>query len=348
MIPLVRPLQPDWNKVRRYYERSLKSGQLTNFGPNYIDAVAKLREKTGRWCLPCTNGTAAIRLAIQVHFGRGLRVAIPDFTHIGTLNAVISAGCEPVMIGCDSQTLGISKNELKKHRKEFDAFIVVSPFGYGVDLQGYDELSDEIGKPVIYDLAGAWGIKEHSVNPVSYSLHATKNLSVGEGGLTCFRDPDQMEKARKISNFSTMSDRSVADPFGDNLKLDELRCAVLLGLLDEHSHVVNRITKKIFATEIYNEQLSKFVIEHDFHAKGAPSLCVVFGIDAEKVEEKSHLYRCVMKRYFLPLSQMIGLKSVKKLSVSGPFFNTGLALPGDVTHEEIEQVVSAVKSALGG
>jgi dTDP-4-amino-4,6-dideoxygalactose transaminase len=250
------------------------------------------------------------------------------------------------MMACDSQTLGLSKNELKKHKKEYDAIIVVSPFGCAVDFQGYDDLADELGKPLIYDLAGAWGIKEHSCNPVTYSLHATKNLSVGEGGLVCYRDADEMEHARKLSNFSTLSDRSLCDEFGDNLKLDELRCSVLLALLDEHSHVIDRITKKIFATEIYNEQLSKFVIEHSFHRHGAPSLCVVFGIDAQKIEEKSHLYRCVMKQYYKLLSSMVGLKHVKKLSISGAFFNTGLALPSDVTHEEIEEVVSAVKSAL--
>lgn len=345
MIPLVRPLFPNEANILMNFSESLMSGAISNFGPCFNKVVAKLHEINGRHNLPCVTGTHAIELAVKAHFKRGSRIVIPDYTHVGTLQAVVSAGCEPILAPVSKATWTL--NESFIHcipESEYDGFIVVSPFGYRVNFEGYDYMSQAMGKPVIYDLAGAWGMAIDTENTVCFSLHGTKNLSCGEGGIVSFAKEEDFIRAKRLSNFDTLPDRTVASPYGNNLKPDELKCAVLLAHLDAPLPVAERIGFKRALIDYYQTELKSLCIPHDLHiGNTAPSLCVLSGLNAEFLERMSVEVGVTMKQYYPLLSSMAGLEDVRRFGKSSQFFRTCIALPSDVSWEEAEKVVETIK-----
>ena len=67
---------------------------------------------------------------------------------------------------------------------DIDAVLPVAPFGYPLTIASWDSFQRESGIPVLIDAAGALGTQEVSANvPVIFSLHTTKPLGIGEGGV---------------------------------------------------------------------------------------------------------------------------------------------------------------------
>lgn len=345
MIPLVKPTFPSWKDIDVHFSGSRKSGALTNFGPCFKKATNALSSHLSRPTLPVATGTAAIQLALQTRLKRGSRVIVPDYTHIGTLQAVVAAGMTPIISKCD-HTLTLSLKDLETlNSTEYEAIIVVSPFGYRVDFQAYDEAARRLKKEIIYDLAGAWGMNPTTTNPVCFSFHATKNFSCGEGGAVSFSNTQDWETARRLSNFDTLPTRKVASQYGSNLKPDELKCAIILAQLERNVHILERVKRKKELLHWYQNNLKDLCTPHElFVGNAAPSLCVLTGMAADLLERRCEEFGLVMKRYYICLSEMDGLSDVRKASVGGAFFRTCVALPSDVSQAEAEKVIEAVRA----
>lgn len=339
-IPLVRPLMPDFDMVNHIIYAKDDMNTWSNFSQLHTLLEKKLEERTGRYSLPVVNGTAAIRVALQTLLGVGRRVALPDFTHVGTLQAVISAHMMPVLLPANPVTWQIDPMALERHKNEFDAFVVVSPFGYRVDTISYDALAWKLKKPIVYDFAGAWGQFPKTSYPVTYSFHATKNFSCGEGGLVCFTHEDQIVRARRLINFGTLPDRTVETPLADNLKIDEIKAAVILAHIAGYERIAERLENKREVLRIYSESLIPFGMNLPSNAlSGYPSLCVLGGFEnADQVEARLVARGIIAKRYYLSLGSMPGLKNVKSFGKTPDVFNTTIALPGDVTELEAHRV----------
>jgi dTDP-4-amino-4,6-dideoxygalactose transaminase len=349
MIPLVRPVLPELHELMPYYQISKKSNQWSNFGPVYDLAVQKLNQTTGRYCLPVANGTIAIQIALQEKFSPGDCIAIPDFTHVGTLNAVIQAGMKPILFPVDKSTWTISLKELQNHHKRIDGVVVVSPFGYSVDFERYNEFSAKYGIDIVYDLAGGWGMPTHHARGiVCFSLHATKNFSCGEGGLVCFETQGDYEAARKSINFYTLPDRTIANSDGGNWKIDEIKAGIICAHLENHERILNRIERKRNAIDFYMAALGDKVLQHTIHSTyyAAPSLCVLGGVPADSLESNSKHLGATFKKYYLLLSDMMGLHDVRRVGASHKFFRSCCAFPSDCTDEELDKIVDALQTYL--
>lgn len=343
MIPLVRPLFPSREDIWKYFDPALASGQISNMGVCYTELTKQLSEFTRRHALPVVNGTVAIQVAVQQHFPRGSHILVPDYTHIGTLQAVIGAGCNPVLAPVSSQTWTLDPKALDEALGRAAGAIVVSPFGYPVDFAMYDAIAKKHKKPLVYDLAGAWGMNIGTKHTACMSLHATKNFSCGEGGVVLFSRKGQYLDSKRRANFETYPDRSIASPYGGNWKPDELKCAVALAHLENHDKILARASFKKNLALRYAADLHAYV---PTLTNSAPSLCVVQGLPAKLIEKECHRHGFVAKQYYPLLSGMRGLKDVPSLMPSAPRMENCLALPSDVTWEEADQVIVAVKRIL--
>jgi dTDP-4-amino-4,6-dideoxygalactose transaminase len=346
MIPLVRPLFPSSEAIEHYFKQSRNLSVYSNFGPCHEMLVARLKEKLKTNALPVVSGTAALQVAVATHFKRGSKIAVPDFTHIGTLQAVTQAGCEPVLFPVSRHTWTLDVNSLREHADKVDGVIVVSPFGYQVEVPIYDDICKQEKKILIYDFAGSWGNHPDTKNTVCYSFHATKNFSCGEGGLVCFSKRPDFQEARRLINFDTLGDRTIGSEWGFNFKIDELKCAVILAQLDQDHLVLKRIFHKKAAIDIYQKELREICISHDLHKEGAPSLAVLAGMKCYEIERGSSLYRFVCKPYYPLLSHMAALVDIPRVGTSAPYFQTCLALPSDVTPDEAVEISKSIKRIL--
>jgi hypothetical protein len=331
---------PNLSVVAELMEKPYRDGAVSNFGNLFWQVYSTMYALTKRHFLPVTSGTTAIQIALQTVLKPGSNVVIPDFTHIGTLNAVIGARMNPVLAGVLKGAWTLDPEPLKNVKAR--GVVVVSPFGYNVDSGWYDKEASRAGMSLVYDFAGAWGMCPKTPHPICYSLHATKNFCVGEGGMISFAHREQWERARRMTNFNITPDGGFDGSLGGNHKVDELRCAMILAKLreDDDPFKIKRSARK-------GELIRKYWINLMDHVKrapggGYPSLCVLPGV--KSIEKEAFDEGIQMKRYFPLLSQQPFSKYFKTIGASDvEYFSSCMALPSDVTDEEFEKVCEFIR-----
>lgn len=332
-IPLITPLLPNMRRAMKYYQKSIDTGMLSNFGPCFDLAVDKLQDLTARFMLPVSNGTAAIQVAAYATLRDWERVAIPDYTHIGTYAALKAGGFCVRLVKTNEHTWLIDLDSLKENVNSFDSFVVVAPFGVRVDITPYEAFAQVHGKRIIYDFAGAWGQFPKTKWPVCYSLHATKGFTTGEGGLVSFSTLTSFELGRMYTNFGIGRDgNKIID--GYNLKMDELRCAMIASHIDEYQRIENRTYWRSIVNARYNEHLGASPLSE------APSLCV---IPRQTAHPPRFSKKFVSKYYYPLLSRMSRLSEVNTISKSSDYFTNCLALPIDVTPKQQDRIIRELK-----
>lgn len=295
-----------------------------------------------------STGTAAIEVALlSCGLESGDRVLVPDFTHSGTILAIVRAGLVPVIAGVDPKTWTLRPEEVERAFEAgmIEGVVVVSPFGYHVDVLAWELLKDRTGLGLVFDFAGAWGNFPRTMAPVCYSFHATKNLGVGEGGMIVFRSERQRREAKRLINFGTLPNREIESLRGGNHKIDELKSAYLLACLDR-SHlfdVERRMKNKLRLIDFYLERIPGTFVPN---GPKSPSLCVIGNLPAASLEAASEAEGIDFRRYYPLLSGMKGLASVDQLSCSDAVMKNCCALPSDVDLRQAERVVEVVRRFL--
>src|SRR3546814_2565438 len=112
------------------------------------------------------------------------------------------------------------------------AVLPVAPFGASVPVEDWDAFSEETRIPVVIDAAAGFDGARFGRSPAMISLHATKALAAGEGGLVASRDRGRLANIRSRSNFGFQAGTRSAVRFGTNAKLSEYAAAVCLASLD--------------------------------------------------------------------------------------------------------------------
>lgn len=209
-LPMVRRIQvaspqtgtAEWNAIKPV----LESGWLTQ-GPKLgeFEASFAKRHSSGNG-IACSSGTTALHL-ILAGMGIGPRdqVILPSFSWIAAANAVLYCGAIPILVDVDPGTYNLDpesvQNKLNPHTK---AVIAVHQFGLCADVKA---LWSAIGSvPLIEDAACAAG----SASPLgvagslgkaaSFSFHARKVISMGEGGLVTTNDETLANQIRLLRN----------------------------------------------------------------------------------------------------------------------------------------------------
>lgn len=247
----IRCLVPDLPAVSAllpYLKRIEQNRWYTNFGPLLLEYENRLAEMTGARvlggeCVTLSSGTAALELGVAaLGLPRGSRALLPALTFPATLLAVLRCGLEPVLCDVCPDTWTITPDIARaclSHR-ECKLVLPVATFGRALPAEAWDRFSAATGIPVLIDAAAALGFQQvgRSAN-VAFSLHATKPLGIGEGGVFATSNEDLAERVRRITNFGF--DRGVVTyPGGTNAKLSEYAAAVGLAQLDRWPELLNR------------------------------------------------------------------------------------------------------------
>jgi dTDP-4-amino-4,6-dideoxygalactose transaminase len=273
---------------------------------------------------------------------RGARVAVPNFTFTATLNAVVQAGMTPVIFDCDPLTWQIDQTLLAEHEAEYDGIIVVSPFGYEVDVETYDHRFGK--KPIVYDFAGAWGNKISRFHPTTFSLHATKTLPIGEGGLVMFPEKHMKANAEALINFNFNQFKQPMNEFGFNGKMDELHASVLCAQLDRLEELQK--TTELSITVVASLLAYRTFIRLPRNIKGNLQLPVVAFAHFSEAEDLIRKYGIETRRYYTPLMSEVfpQFKHVQNFLPS-PFT---VALPRPLNREEAYEIIDTVLKVIGG
>jgi dTDP-4-amino-4,6-dideoxygalactose transaminase len=249
-IPLLVAQLPDTDTLIPYLRQIDSNRWYTNFGPLVLQleqrfAASFAPASLAPTAITASNGTAGLELALcALELMQGARVLLPALTFVATATSVIRAGYRPLIGDVDADTWLLTPETARAYasRHRVDAVMPVATFGNPQDVEAWDKFVEDTGIPVIIDAAGAFGNQRVGRRcHVVFSLHATKALAAGEGGMVVSYDQQLTSLVRRLSNFGIDLERgSQVFVAGENGKLSEYHAAVAHAALDQWPVVVER------------------------------------------------------------------------------------------------------------
>lgn len=316
----------------------------------------KMSEKTNRkYCIALPNGTIAIYLAlISAGITQGMRVAIPNLTMIATINAVLWAGAEPILVDVD-ESLCMSLESLKS-TSNLDAVIYVPLNGKSSNGIKIEEFCRNLSILLIEDSAHALGSNYENKNCCSLgdlsilSFTPHKIITTGQGGMVLTDNEKYYEAIFKLKTFNRQKDKlDWHEGFGLNFKFTDIQA--VLGLSQLQS-LEERIIRKKEIYHFYKQLINKKGLKLQvFDEIETPWF---YTLELENLFQKEKLIDLLTKnnvetRQFYPaLSMQKYLKNTEKvdLSYSESIFERLLWLPSslNLSNQDIEFISNLLNS----
>jgi dTDP-4-amino-4,6-dideoxygalactose transaminase len=238
-LPLRSARLPRADAILPYLAEIDRNRWYSNFGALAQRLATRLADHFGvapAEILCVASGTAGLTAALAVDASQsGALCAMPSFTFAATPSAAIAAGLAPYFLDVDPATWTLTPETvaaaLAKAPGKIAYAMPVSPFGLPLDAAAWDAFSARTGVKVVLDAAWAFDSLRPGQAPAIVSLHATKVLGIGEGGVVVARDPAFVARLRRHANFGLDDNRTVAHA-GANYKISEYSAAVGLAALD--------------------------------------------------------------------------------------------------------------------
>lgn len=237
ILPIFRPPELNLSSLSSHLQASIKRGQYSNFGPAAEELADRLAQHLALApdCIAlASNATVAIEAAVAT-FEHGLSAhgssaewGVPAWSFAATGLAILSAQANLNFLDVTASSgLAIPSDSFPEQ-----PVLGVAPFGAV-------PVGDEFDRFQIIDAAasfdGALGLG-HSLRPhqgAVISLHATKLVSAGEGGLFFSRDSDWVRRVRAYLSFGFEAGTRDSNKRGTNGKLSEIGAATALSSLDD-------------------------------------------------------------------------------------------------------------------
>jgi len=201
-----------------------QSQVYSNFGP--LVSEVEMRYSTFLNVPPdqlVTVSSCTLGLQGAVQISECSQWVVPNFTFSATGLAVLNAG-KTLLLGEVNEATWALDESVVEGLQAGTGIVPVMPFGSPIDLASWP--SDHA---VIVDAAASLGTQPDLSNlpeswAVVFSLHATKVMPCGEGGLVVFGNPESAREFRQWSNFGFNDTRS-SIRVGSNAKMSEIHAA---------------------------------------------------------------------------------------------------------------------------
>ena len=356
MLHVTKSFLPDLKEYVKYLEKIWESHHLTNDGP----FVKELEYKLGEFLevdnfIFVSNGTIALQLAIKALDLKGNVLTTP-FSYCATTNVLIWEGCKPIFVDIDPISLTVNSQQIKSlsERNSISGILTTHVYGNCGDLEEQEIMSNQMGIPLIYDGAHAFGVKYKGKSIFNYgtvstcSFHATKVFHTIEGGAVMTNDHKLAEKIRGIRSFGHKND----DYFdiGINGKNSEFHAAMGLVNFDHFSTIKkHRETSSL----LYDSLLEDPIIKYKYNAELDRNFSyypIMFASEEQllKVTEVLNNYQIYPRRYFYPslnnLPTVTGNICINSEDISKRILC--LPLSADITEGDITKISSIIMSSL--
>ncbi|MBP2230098.1 dTDP-4-amino-4,6-dideoxygalactose transaminase [Azospirillum agricola] len=247
LLTVFRPRLPTADRLLPYL-RSIDANQwYTNRGPllaRFERALADHFAVTPDRVVGVANATAGLSASLLAggsedagRNGRPLCI-LPSWTHEATAVAVLRAGLTPWFHEVAEDDWRLSPEMVADSLRgnptlgaRVSHVMVTAPFGAVVEAEPWRAFSDRFGLPVTIDAASGFDRLRGGPVDAVVSLHATKVLGIGEGGVVIARDAVQAARIRDLVQLG-LSDERVIRQAGMNAKLSEYGAAIGLAALE--------------------------------------------------------------------------------------------------------------------
>lgn len=249
-IPILVPDMPQTSDLIPYLNIIDNEKRYSNFGQLHSQLIQRLASYFSvdqQNVTLVSNATLAIAGALSyLPRQKNQNIECPSFTFSASPSAIITSGHSPFFVDIDEQMRMEPTGDSK--------FVLdVLPFGESLRIQSWYEQFDfvVIDAAASFDSLQNFGnnFKPDAQYAIVVSLHATKLMGAGEGGVVISNSPEVIEFLKHWSNFgfSTFGSIRRSEYFGTNAKMSEYSCAVALASLDRWNSVRNdylRISKE--------------------------------------------------------------------------------------------------------
>ncbi len=302
------------------------------------------------------NGTIAIYLSLlSAGITDGMKVAVPNLTMIATINAVLWANAEPIMIDVD-ESLCMSYEKLLEVEEKIDCVLFVplnGRTGEGEQIQKWCIENEVI---FIEDSAHALGSSYESkkcgslgeLSVLSFTPH--KIITMGQGGMVFTDDEKLYNYLISIKTFNRSKDKSDwHEGFGLNFKITDLQAS--LGL-SQFKKLDFFIEKKLKTLKYYQKNIQSDDIKvRPFKQNELPWF---FDIELNSEDEKEEIKKYldengIETRDFYPaLSSQKYLDMYKSdnLEFSENIYNKLLWLPSgnNLSEEQLSYICKTISN----
>jgi dTDP-4-amino-4,6-dideoxygalactose transaminase len=245
-IPVLRPLLPPADRLLPYLRLIDASRTYTNWGPlvcQFERRVAGCFGLAEDGVVSASSGTAALIGAILATAGRATAsrpfAVVPAFTFVATAVAVEQCGYYPYVVDVDPDTWMMDPERLASHAilDRTGLVVPVAAFGRSVGQNPWLAFREQTGIAVVVDGAASFETASAAPRlmigdiPVSFSFHATKTFSTGEGGGVATTNAQLAQRVTEALNFGFFADRE-SRVASINGKMSEYHAAVGLAELD--------------------------------------------------------------------------------------------------------------------
>lgn len=212
MLPFTRPTL-DEATIASVAE-VLRSGWLTT-GPRCAQFEAALSAYFGGRPVRLANsGTATLELALALaDIGPGDEVITTPLTWVATANVIVRAGARPVLVDIDRESRLMDLDRVEATiTPRTRAIMPVDLAGLPVDRDRLYALAEKHNLRVIEDAAqsmgSTWRGKRIGAfgDLVSFSFHANKNMTTGEGGALVMNTPEEAQRFERLRLMGVVRD----------------------------------------------------------------------------------------------------------------------------------------------
>jgi dTDP-4-amino-4,6-dideoxygalactose transaminase len=385
VVPLLVPDLPDSNRLLPYLQRMDAVRQYSNFGPLVMDLERRLEamfsSRAGRpvHVTTVSSATLGIELALaSLALPPRSRVLVPALTFVATATAVIRAGHVPVIADIDSDSWALTPPIADAAFAEapFDAVIPVATFGQSQNWKQWNNFQRRRGIPVVIDAAAGFGsqwigdaaqappIDDTPGPTLVFSLHTTKSLPAGEGGLVVATNAQHVREVRQRSNYGINRDDPEADlplgatdMIGTNAKLSEYHAAVALASLERWNEraAVRRDVMRRYRATLVEASRGQLQWQAGEPVAAPTLLCVRWPGDgkANRLEQICAERGVMTRRWYQPLLHRQPARAGALRHLSTPVADRiaaeliGLPFFPDMSTEQIDLVAQCVASVAG-
>jgi perosamine synthetase len=231
-IPWAEPRY--WGNEERFALDALRSTWISG-GP-YVE---RLEAEVARYCgspqcVATSNGTTALHAAfLGVGLAPGDEVVVPAFAFMAAANVVLHMGAKPVFADVDADTWCLTAETVAACvTSRTKGIVPVHSYGNVCDMDPLLRLAGEHGLWVVEDAAEAFGSRYRGRRAGSiaatgtYSFHATKTITTGEGGAVVTRDEAVAQRMRLYRSHGVKARRYWHEVPGHNFRLTNLQAAI--------------------------------------------------------------------------------------------------------------------------
>jgi perosamine synthetase len=197
--------------------------------------------------LTVSNGTVALQLVFRaLGIGPGDEIIVPDYAFVAAASQAIWAGATPVLADVREDTWCLDPDSVRENiTTKTKAVVAVHTYGNVCELDPLKALCDGGKIALVEDTAESAfsryrGAYAGTVGDAgTFSFHATKTITTGEGGLVVCRDEAAFQRMELLRSHGMASRGSYwHEMAGSNFRMTNMQAALGLAQMERREEIV--------------------------------------------------------------------------------------------------------------